>query len=220
MKDVQKFILPLLRVKQFALAWPNSTTLAAIFLEFKVPDISNDWIHVQISDIHDLALRRFGLSPWRRGLRARLLAPLYKRMMIAWCGLHSDVSSRIMLKLSSRTRDGIPILEMQTVLNPATRAITRRTARYFARRLARAGFWAVTPALMPAPPGGGEHFGGTMPMRSHPKERLETDILGRLYGHNQIHIVDGSIMPSIPATTIALLQMANADRIVMALDWS
>ena len=57
-------------------------------------------------------------------------------------------------------------------------------------------------------------------MRLNLKERLETDILGRLYGHKRIHIVDGSIMPSIPATTIALLQMANADRIVMAIDWS
>ena len=42
---------------------------------------------------------------------------------------------------------------------------------------------------------------------------LETDALGRLSGLQRVHLVDASVLPSIPATTITLSVMANAHRI-------
>jgi choline dehydrogenase-like flavoprotein len=65
-------------------------------------------------------------------------------------------------------------------------------------------------------PGGGSHTGGSFPMRKQPSSRFETDLLGRPAGYSRVHLVDSSIFPSIPATTIALLIMANADRIASA----
>ena len=49
-------------------------------------------------------------------------------------------------------------------------------------------------------------------MRSDPGP-LETDVFGRVQGWKRIHVVDASVFPSIPATTITLTAMANAHRI-------
>ena len=51
-------------------------------------------------------------------------------------------------------------------------------------------------------------------MKVKPSGNLETDDLGRISAWKQIHIVDSSIFPSLPGTTIGLLTMANAYRIV------
>jgi choline dehydrogenase-like flavoprotein len=68
------------------------------------------------------------------------------------------------------------------------------------------------PALRVGQPGRGFHTGGTFPMRSKPGA-FETDVLGRPYGFSKVHLVDSSVFPSLPATTITLSVMANAHRI-------
>jgi choline dehydrogenase-like flavoprotein len=37
--------------------------------------------------------------------------------------------------------------------------------------------------------------------------------MGRLHGHERVHLVDSSVLPSIPATTFTYAVMANASRI-------
>ena len=49
-------------------------------------------------------------------------------------------------------------------------------------------------------------------MRERPGP-LETDRWGRLHGLERVHLLDASVFPSIPATTITLSVMANAHRI-------
>ena len=44
---------------------------------------------------------------------------------------------------------------------------------------------------------------------------LESDTLGRIAGLKRVYIIDASVLPSIPATTITLSVMANAHRIAM-----
>ena len=44
-----------------------------------------------------------------------------------------------------------------------------------------------------------------------------TNVLGELAGHVGLHIVDGSILPSLPPRHATLTIMANADRIGTAL---
>ena len=73
--------------------------------------------------------------------------------------------------------------------------------------------------MMPVPlmrilgvPGVGSHSGALFPMRERPNA-LETDRLGRLPGHPRIHLVDGSVLTTIPAATITYTIMANAHRI-------
>ena len=49
-------------------------------------------------------------------------------------------------------------------------------------------------------------------MRSNPGA-FEADLLGRPSGFSNVHLVDASVFPSLPATTITLSVMANAHRI-------
>lgn len=216
MKDSQKFILPVLRRTRHPLAWPDNIALSSIFVEFKVPALSNHWIHAQISSVNDFLLRRLGVSLWRSGWRRTALAPLYERLMVAWCGLHSDHSSGIDVTLKSGVGAAAPILHLTAARNAHAAGAARTAARRFARLAARSGSFAVTPALILGAPGGGNHFGGTLPMRERPNASLHTDRLGRPQGWRRIHVVDSSILPSIPGTTLALVQMAIADYIATA----
>lgn len=219
MKDSQKFILPLLRRKRHPLAWPDNIALSSIFVDYKASDLSDHWIHAQISSVNDYVLRRLGVSLWRGGWRRTVLAPLYERMMIAWCGLHSDHSSEIDITLKASNGGAEPVLHLTAATNAGAARAAHVAARRFARLAAKSGTLAVTPALVLGSPGGGNHFGGTLPMRERPAADLDTDRLGRLQGWRRIHVVDGAILPSIPATTLALVQMATADHIAMSVEF-
>lgn len=216
LKDSQKFIMPLLRLRRTALSWPRSVALASAFLDFKVPGLSEHWVHGQVSGVNDYVLRRMKIDPAVRSLRASVLAPVYERLLVAWCGLHSDHSSGVELTLTSAMRNGLPVLRLRPQRRTDAARIVRRVARQLARRLLPSHTLGLLPALIIGRPGSGNHYGGTLPMRQHPRERLDTDPLGRITEWRRIHVVDGAILPSIPATTLALLQMANADRIASA----
>ena len=41
----------------------------------------------------------------------------------------------------------------------------------------------------------------------------QTDRRGRLHGHERVHLIDSSVLPSIPASTFTYAVMANASRI-------
>jgi choline dehydrogenase-like flavoprotein len=211
LKDSQKFILPLVQFRRSALAWPVNVALARIFVEFKVPSISSHWAHAQISSINNYVLRRLGVSPWEPGARRWLLGPLLERTLIAWCGLHSDHSSSIALSLHRKCEESV--LRLRPEINPMARSVAHSAARQLARFVRRRQIIALTLAMILSKPGGGNHFGGSVPMRFSPQAPLETDSLGRLPDVSRCFVVDGSILPSIPATTMALLLMANADRI-------
>ena len=73
----------------------------------------------------------------------------------------------------------------------------------------------LSPALRTGEPGRGFHTGGTFPMRLNPGS-FEVDLLGRPSGFSNVHLVDSSVFPSLPATTITLSVMANAHRIGVA----
>jgi choline dehydrogenase-like flavoprotein len=70
----------------------------------------------------------------------------------------------------------------------------------------------VSPAMRVGEPGRGYHTGGTFPMRRNPGA-FEVDLQGRPTGFSRVHLVDASVFPSLPATTITLSVMANAHRI-------
>lgn len=66
-------------------------------------------------------------------------------------------------------------------------------------------------ASMP-PPSWGFHHAATLPMRTDPKA-FETHRDGRLWDSQRIRVIDGSVLPSLPAKNHSLTIMANAARI-------
>ncbi|HEY1790923.1 MAG TPA: GMC oxidoreductase, partial [Verrucomicrobiae bacterium] len=75
------------------------------------------------------------------------------------------------------------------------------------------GGFVIPPMLQISKPGRGFHCGSSLPMRAQPASDFETDCLGRPRGWSRIHVVDASVLPSVPATTITFSVMANAHRI-------
>lgn len=66
-------------------------------------------------------------------------------------------------------------------------------------------------ATMP-PPSWGFHHAGTLPMRLDPKP-FETHTDGRLWDSRRVRVIDGSVLPSLPAKNHSLTIMANSARI-------
>ena len=213
LKQSHKFVLPLLRFRRHQIGWPRVNTLASLFIELKLP-ASDHWAHVQVSPMNDLVLRRFGADPFTAsGSHPLWLAPILERLMVAWCSMHSDHSSSIEVSLSGEAPGGHRALRLSH--RPAD--AERRYSRKLAYALARKGWKFRTACLAPlridSLPGAGNHVGGSFPMTNSPRTSFQTDVLGRPQGLRRVHIIDSSVFPSIPATTLLLPIMANADRI-------
>jgi choline dehydrogenase-like flavoprotein len=94
----------------------------------------------------------------------------------------------------------------------SARAIAKKAAMKLLRQATRLRAAPLIPAMRLPPPGRGFHTGGSFPMTLAPR-RHTSDIEGRPYGFERVHLVDASCLPSIPATPITLPVMANAWRI-------
>lgn len=208
MRDSQYFLLPLLALDGCAgVAREPLHTLAQVFIEMRDPAVSAFPVHFQLYTYNDLyadALRSM-LRPAYGALKLPLSA-LLSRMLIIQGFLHSHESSSAAITLSADT------LHLRREPRPAVARTVRRAVRALQRNATALGFLPITPALKIGDPGQGVHFGGTFPMREHPGPR-ESDIMGRPFSFSRVHIVDASVLPTIPATTITLNAMANAYRI-------
>ncbi len=213
LKESQKFLVPALRSRPAATAIEEpSVTLAAAFIEAKVPDLSDHWVHVQMIPMNEMIVSGSRLPGLRSAWGRRLWAPVLRRAMIAWCGMHSDHSCSLELRLLRAPND---VHTMSIALNVSQQA--RHAARAAARRLAgtlrQAGLYLQPRMIRFSNPGSGTHCGSSFPMRTRPSAPFDTDVLGRPFGWRRVHAVDASILPSIPGTTLAFAVMANAARI-------
>jgi ferredoxin len=216
--DSAKFALPMLRFQPSPLEWPNSNTLADIFIEAIYSEISERWLHIQVSPLSSPMLEGLHIQALDRDRElstiGKLLQPLTSRLMVAWCAMHSDLSSKCRLSISVG-KDDMPVLKISAGLSTS-----RPYMRAYSRKLRKLGlnfrtlFPPMAGLLSPACSTG--HCGGSFPMREQPAKPFETDVLGRLKNQDRIHLIDASTFPSIPATTIALLIRANVRRIIAA----
>jgi choline dehydrogenase-like flavoprotein len=136
-----------------------------------------------------------------------------KRFILLQGYLHSDYSHQIEARLLPREPQAPTArLALSVKRNPETEATIKRLISKLrsVKQLTRAT--PLSSLLKIGTPGRGFHTGGSLPMRTVPGE-FETDVLGTPYGCRRVHVVDSSIFPSIPASTITLTAIANAHRI-------
>ncbi len=212
LRDSQYFLFPLLLAKGAGrVAREPLYTLSQAFIELQRPEISPHTVHLQVysySDIIGQALRKtFGPLA---GPLERVARGMEERMLVFQGYLHSDESRSIGMTL--RREGDRDRLDLQVLPGPNPRPAIKRVLRELLRQTRALGGVALPPMLQIAGPGRGFHNGGSFPMRDTPGE-LETDRQGRLPGWQHIHLVDASVLPSIPATTITFSAMANAHRI-------
>lgn len=80
------------------------------------------------------------------------------------------------------------------------------------RALSPLGAFSLKRLATMAPPGWGFHYASSLPMRRNPG-LYETHTDGRLWDSKRIRVIDGSVLPSLPAKNHSLTLMANAARI-------
>lgn len=216
LKDSQHFFVPMLhswRPRPDPAKEPRHT-LAQLFLEIIDPAVSAHTVHIQIythNDLYAVDMRQ------RFGFFARTMGPmighLSRRLIVAQGFLHSDASPEIELRLL-RSGEGTR-LHFRPRGNSDTGETVARAKRKLRSVARAAGLFPLSFFSRRGAVGSSFHCGGTFPMRRNPVG-LETDPLGRPAGLHRVFLVDASVFPSIPATTITLSVMANARRIASA----
>jgi choline dehydrogenase-like flavoprotein len=212
LRDSQYFLFPLVLARRTNdVKYESLHTLSQVFIELCNPKISRHTVHLQISTYNDLmgqAVRRtFG--PLARPLE-KLARQLEERTVIVQGYLHSDESRTIEMILKRDGEKDCLLLKAQP--NPETRRTVKRVLREMLWQARRLGGIVLPPLLQVGLPGRGFHCGGSIPMRENPRP-FESDCLGRPHGWTRVHVVDATVLPSVPATTITFSAMANAHRI-------
>ena len=146
-------------------------------------------------------------------VKHHLLKMGLKRLLVALCNFHSDHAGSHTLTLRAGANGGRSSLAIETVPSETFAYVARRSARRLTRLMLRVGVLPLLPMKKLYKKPWSWHYGGTMPMSENPKGDLATDVLGRPTGWSRVHVVDSSVFPSIPSTTMALVSMANACRI-------
>jgi choline dehydrogenase-like flavoprotein len=217
MRYSQYFLFPFLRYRKVpGVERERLHTLAQLFMELDVPEVSPHLVHLQFYTYNDLfqATLRHLLGPFYH-LSRFALRELLGRLLVVQGYLHSADSPGISIHLEKAPSGQRARLVVTGQRNAATRQTVRRAVRHLHRNRALLRGVALGYLVRLSAPGGAYHNGGTFPMRSRPGA-FETDVLGRPAGLGRVHIVDASVLPSLPATTITLTVMANAHRIARA----
>lgn len=210
--DSQHFYLPMLH--GWAVPDPSAEprhTLAQVFWELINPEVDPHTVHVQLYMHNDTYApdmrRRFGPLA---GLMEPAIRALSNRLIVAQTFLHSDSSPHMELRLAGPA--GNERLVSARKENGRTAGAIARARALVARVARMGGMLPLTPIARMGKLGSSFHCGGSFPMSSSP-DRLQSDVLGRPAGMKRVHLVDASVFPTIPATTITLSVMANAHRI-------
>jgi choline dehydrogenase-like flavoprotein len=169
-------------------------------------------VHISLYTYNDgLSERARAAHPRLSALLGPALDGVIRRLAVGICFFHSDDSHRIASSWSER-EDSVALAP---VLNSRTGATIAAFQRALGRTLGRVGLVPLAPLAEIAPPGGGYHYGGSVPMRARPATG-EADTLGRPVPSRRVHVVDPSCFPSVPGGTITVPAMANAHRIATA----
>ena len=134
-------------------------------------------------------------------------------MMIGWGGVHSDLSSKFKLRLLRAHRNSRPIYSIEEEISKKSQTNVKTALENIAKRINGDGVYVMTKLNQVGPPGWGNHYGGSLPMKNKPNDWNETDKWGSPKSFQRLNIIDASVLPSVPATTMALTIMANAYRI-------
>jgi choline dehydrogenase-like flavoprotein len=209
--DSQYFVIPMVTARAAPVSVATQgNTLAQVFLELQDARVSRHAAHLQLYGYNDLMLSLLAARlPLSANRLERLLRPALGRLLVMQGYLHSRDSPGMSINVDAGA----------VRLTGEDRAASRTAVKRLGRRLAASsrllGMAPVTGLAQVGQPGKGNHLGGSFPMRREPGES-DTDTLGRPPGWDRVHLIDASVLPSIPATTITLSVMANAHRIATA----
>lgn len=217
LRDSQYFLLPALRFSNVPqVVEEDLHTLCQAFIEILDETLSRHTIHLQVYTYNDLyrSVLQKQLGRWYSPFSC-FANPFLGRLLTIQGYLHSELSPTVHVSLHRREKGEEPLLRVIRQEKPAAAKTIRLISRKLMANRKYLRFIPLSPWQQIGLFGHGFHTGGTFPMRERPGD-FECDTLGRPAGFDQVHLVDSTTFPSIPATTITLTVMANAYRIAEA----
>jgi len=216
MSESAQFLVPLLSLRGIKeLTQDGSFTLNQFNIVLPFDEAGHDLVQIHgypYNEAMDDALPSLLQNPALRSVGSALL----KRLTVGLGYLPSWWSPGFDVLLARPESEGA--LARMTLTPSATdEALTGPMLRAVVKRLVKSapylGVMPVLPQIVLSAPTKSYHFGGSFPHARDPKEGLESDVLGRVHPWRDIHLVDASVFPTVPATTFTLSIMANAHRI-------
>jgi hypothetical protein len=185
--------------------WPKKNTLSPIFLELKNKKIRN-WIHCQINEPNEIILSFLKFFKFKNFFRYCYKFFLSKILTIQ-IQLHSRYGGVYNIKFFRNNSLSVEnkIKNNKSNINYILNDLKQRLLLvnvYLIKYLAKYGNQLEN-----------YYIGCSFPMSKSNNNTFTTDACGRLKNFNNLHLVDATIFPSIPSTTLGLLLMANAYRI-------
>ncbi|HXV62777.1 MAG TPA: GMC oxidoreductase [Vicinamibacteria bacterium] len=116
------------------------------------------------------------------------------------------------LSIEADGKDGTTTLRVDYVPEPNESAKIARVTKRFRRILRKLGCIAPKNATHVRPMGASVHYAGTIPM-SENGSGPTTDEVCRSRDFDNLHFVDGTTFPSLPAKNLTFTLMANASRV-------
>jgi hypothetical protein len=205
------FTLPIVRYSRSrGVSAERLHTLCQLMMNVDDRGISEHPVHLQLYGYNDLYPHILA------GKSGRLLAPfkaatrsLAERLFVAFGYLHSRVSSTLDI---TPPANGTGRLMLTGHENQEGRRVAHAVARKLFQNRRFLRMIPIAPQLQFDLPGGSVRNGACFPMRRDP-EGLETDVWGSIRALRNVHLIDASVLPAIPAGPIAFTVMANAHRI-------
>lgn len=149
-------------------------------------------------------------------LRRRWTAPAaraaLRRLSVGFGYLPSWASPPVTVAVRRSTGGGLPEVELGRD-DSERPPLLGRALRRLVRAAPRLDLWPLLTHATLSGAGKSYHFGGAFPHAGADGGPRATDCWGRLPDWDRVHLIDGSVLPSVPSTTFTLTVMANAHRI-------
>jgi choline dehydrogenase-like flavoprotein len=177
-------------------------------------------MHIQLSLHNEIFIRKIQKLPFIVTFNASWLVRLVtSHVFIGLVNLHSDYAGEYQLRLIPS--DNEPYASRLISSYSAPKVSTRKKALIWLELFRIFLSIGCLPLILLARKNHRSyHVAGTLPMKEYSDKPLTTDPEGRPYGFKNINVVDSATYPCLPGTTVGLIAMGNAYRIVKRMSLS
>jgi choline dehydrogenase-like flavoprotein len=180
--------------------------------------MDSNWIHTQVSTPNEMVLSRLKVDIHKKNIIQWFKRRLIEHLFIAHGNMHSDQSNGYFIVLKKSINNNSSVLYSRREHVKSVRSIIKKSIRRLFGIFQKIRCYVLLPFVQNSIESGGFHVGGTMPMTKVPEKETDTNTMGNPKDWNHIHVIDSSVFPSLPGTTIGLLAMANSARIASELN--
>jgi hypothetical protein len=200
------FVIPLLSLKSYNFEWPSRNTLSQIFMEIKNQDIHN-WVHCQLSQPNELVMHKIGFFKITNKWVKKIYYQILQRLFTINVAYHSNYGGYYKLSLDNGN------IKVSYIKNKNKKFYNYSIYKTIMKKLNKLGIYSNKFIVNHGKNSDHYYIGGSFPMKKKQSEIIHCDQYGQLKDIRNLHIVDSSTFPSIPATTFGLLIMLNSANI-------